>query len=291
MITPSPHPLPDLWTVRSAAGARVCRREGERFSPAQRSWLREELSLLRLFVGNDFRARYRAQALGVLWSLLQPLVMMAILSLVFTRAFHSDEPHFPIFLLIGLLVWQWTSNALNAATLSFVGQADMVKRTVFPRALLPLSSVLSYGVNAAIESLALVALIPFFPGAFIASPALLAIPGVLACLVVLLAGASLAVSVLNVIYRDVAYLVSTSLLILYWLTPVVYPPHILPERFQGYFAWNPLGAILNSLRGIIMHGRFPDVFDWLHMALPSLVVAGIGGMIFRHQESEMLDHV
>src|SRR5436190_2160184 len=136
-------PLPELWIVRTPSGARVTKKSGDRFVPASRPWLRERLALLLLFVGNDFRARYRAQALGVLWSLLQPLVMMAILSLVFTRAFRSTEPHFPIFLLIGLLVWQWVSAALTSSTLSFVLHADMVKRTVFPRELLPISSVLS----------------------------------------------------------------------------------------------------------------------------------------------------
>jgi hypothetical protein len=154
-----PRTLPEVWTVRSPDGARSCRRvagpDGGAFVPARTPWLRDRLALLRLFVANDFRARYRAQALGVLWSLLQPLVMMTILSLVFTRAFNATEPHFPIFVLIGLLVWQWTSNALNAATAVFVMHADMVKRTVFPRALLPLAAVLSYGVNAAVESLAL----------------------------------------------------------------------------------------------------------------------------------------
>ena len=290
-MTPAPHSLPDIWIVRTPSGARACRREGDRFIPASRAWLRDQISLLRLFVGNDFRARYRAQALGVLWSLLQPLVMMTILSLVFTKAFRQTEPNFPIFLLIGLLAWQWTSNALNSAALAFVGQADMVKRTVFPRALLPLASVLSYGVNAAIESLALIALIPFFPDAFHASWALLAIPGLLFWLIILLSGIALAVSVLNVIYRDVAYLVQTSLLIIYWLTPIVYPPTLLPERYRTFFDWNPLAAILTGLRAIILHGEFPTRFDWLHAAVPSVVMAIIGLAIFRKQESEMLDHV
>ncbi len=171
--------LPDsasIWVVRSPDGERVCTREGDRFLPARTPWLREHVSLLILFAENDFRARYRAQALGVVWSLLQPLVMMGILSLVFTRAFHSTEPHFPVFLLIGLLAWQWIAASLNAATLAFVLQADMVKRTIFPRALLPISAVLSYGMNAAVETLVLLALIPFFPGAFHVSWALLAIP-------------------------------------------------------------------------------------------------------------------
>jgi lipopolysaccharide transport system permease protein len=167
----------------------------------------------------------------------------------------------------------------------------MVKRTVFPRALLPLASVLSYGVNAAVESLALIALVPFFPEAFHFGPALLLIPGVLACLVVLLSGAALAISVLNVIYRDVAYLVSTGLLIFYWLTPIVYPPTMLPERWWPIFSWNPLAAMVTALRDIILRGIAPSPATWLHMAAPSVLIALFGMFVFRQQESEMLDHV
>jgi ABC-type polysaccharide/polyol phosphate export permease len=280
-----------LWTVRTPRGVQVCRRQGERFVPVRTPWVGDRLALLRLFVGNDFRARYRAQALGVVWSLLQPLVMMGILSLVFTTAFRSPEPHFPVFLLIGLLLWQWVSQALNAATLSFVVNADMVKRTVFPRALLPVSAVLSHGLNACVESLVLLLLIPFFPGALHVSAALLAIPLLLACLVVLLCAVGVAASVLNVVYRDVAYLVSTGLLILYWLTPVVYPPSLLPPRVHAILSWNPLSLVLTGVRDAAMRGRFPSAFDWARLIGETILLGLTAVAIFRRVEREMLDHV
>ena len=291
-MTPAdPRPLPTLWTVRTPKGARVCRRQDDTFVSARTPWLRERVALLRLFVANDFRARYRAQALGVVWSLLQPLVMMAILSQVFKGAFADTEPHFPLFLLIGLLVWQWMSASLNAATITFVINADMVKRTVFPRALLPISAVFSYGINAAVESLVLLALVPFFPGALHLGWAMIAIPGLLACLILGVAGTSLAVAVLNVIYRDVAYLVSTGLLIFYWLTPVIYPPAKLPLRLQGVLAWNPVGGVISGLRDVLMHERMPSAVDWMHIVVPTVLVALVGVLIFRAFEREMLDHV
>lgn len=290
MMPAEPRSLPTLWTVRTPSGARVSRREGDRFVPASTPWLVEQLSLLRLFVANDFRARYRAQALGVVWSLLQPLVMMGILSRVFKNAF-ADEPFYPMKVLVGLLVWQWMSASLNAATITFVVNADMVKRTVFPRALLPIAAVFSYGINAAVESLVLVALIPFFPGALHVSWALLAIPGLLACLILAIAGASLAASVLNVIYRDVAYLVSTGLLILYWLTPIIIPPNRLPDRMQGVLAWNPIGGVITGLRNILIHETWPSAIEWLRLGVPTLIIAVVGVLLFRAFEHDMLDHV
>ena len=112
-----------------------------------------------------------------------------------------------------------------------------------------MSSVLSYGINFCIESLALLLFVPFFPDAFRLSPALLLIPLLLLALVLALIGVALATSVLNVIYRDVAYLVNTALLLLYWLTPVIYPIQVVPEPFRSVLRWNPFGAIITALRG------------------------------------------
>ncbi len=280
-----------LWMVRTPRGARLCALKDERFVPVRAPWVAERLALLRLFVGNDFRARYRAQALGVVWSLLQPLVMMSVLSLVFARAFRQSEPFFPVFLLIGLVVWQWVSQALNAATISFVLHADMVKRTVFPRALLPLAAVLSHGLNAGVESLVLLLILPFFAGALHATPALLAIPALLAGLVLVLGGLGLAAATLNVVYRDVAYLVSTGLMLLYWLTPVVYPPSLLPPHIGAILSWNPLALVMTGLRDVLLHGRAPSAFDWARLLGEALVCALAGAVVFRRFEHEMLDHV
>jgi lipopolysaccharide transport system permease protein len=162
---------------------------------------------------------------------------------------------------------------------------------VFPRALLPISSVLSYGINASMESLVLLAMIPFFPGALHMSLALVAIPGLIACLIMAMIGASLAAAVLNVIYRDVAYLVQTGLLIFYWLTPVIYKPTQLPLHLQATLAWNPVGGVITGLRNALMYQKFPSALDWLHVALPSLVILFLGVLVFRAFEREMLDHV
>lgn len=284
-------PLPDTWVVRTPDGERLCRREGGAFVPVHRRWLSEWTTLLFYLAGYDFRARYRAQALGIVWSLLQPLVMMGLLSLVFARVFKSQETDLPIFLLVGLLVWQWVSAALTASTTSFVVNAELVKRTVFPRTIVPLSTVLGYGINGLVESLALIALVPFFPGAFRLSWALLAVPVLLFCLTVTLAGISLATSVLNVLYRDVAYLVSTALLLFYWVTPVIYPPSILPEGWTSTLAWNPFAGVITGLRGALLHGAWPSGTDWMRLLIGTGVVAAAGTLVFRRYEREMLDYV
>jgi ABC-type polysaccharide/polyol phosphate export permease len=275
-------PLPSGWVHRTP---RKVWHEGAREGAP--SWL----FALSVLTRHEFRARYRAQALGVVWSLLNPIVMMGILSLIFTRVFRSATPNFPIFMLIGLIVWQFVASAATAATGTFVSHAEIIKRTIFPRQLLPTAVMMSWAMNFGVESLVLFFFIPIFPEAFRLTPALLLIPVILAFLIILLAGVSLMVSVLNVIYRDVAYLVNTALLILYWLTPVIYPVEIIPEPYQMMLKCNPLTGILNGLRGCIMTGTAPTLLMWASIVLPSLLVFGIGWLVFKHYEKMVLDYV
>ena len=249
------------------------------------------LQVLWVLVRTEFRARYRAQALGIVWSLLNPLVMMGIISVIFTQLFRSAEKFFPIFLLIGLLMWQWFSTSLNSATGIFVSNADIIKRTVFARPLLPIASVLSFGINFLLECVVLVAFIPIFPGAFRLSPALLLVPVLLLLTVALISGISLATSVLNVVYRDVAYLVSTSLLLLYWATPVFYPIDVIPFPFRTILQCNPLAGIMTALRLAIMHGEAPTLLGWAGIVVPTLLAVFIGWRVFRHYETMVLDYV
>jgi lipopolysaccharide transport system permease protein len=299
-----PRRLPAMWTHTTPQGSyKGPLEDGRALAPRPTASVGDDdeapavdhrqspLYVLWVLTRTEFRARYRAQALGILWSLLNPLVMMAIISVIFTQVFRSAEKHFPIFLLIGLLVWQWFTASVTAATSVFVANADIIKRTIFARALLPVSSVLSFGINFCLESLVLLAFIPIFPGAFQLSYALLLVPVYLLLAMSLMAGIALATSVLNVIYRDVSYLVNTALLILYWLTPLVYPLDVIPEPYRMLLQANPIAGILTALRRAIMHGEPPTALGWVAMVLPTALAVFIGWRIFRHYEHMVLDYV
>jgi ABC-type polysaccharide/polyol phosphate export permease len=303
--------LPDIWVHRTPTrsyygpleAARDPGHRGEGHLGLLRRLLRSALHgpeggpgagwlhVLHVLARTDFRARYRSQALGLIWSLLNPLVMMAIMSLIFTQVFRTTNQHFPIFLLIGLLFWQWVSASINSATQVFVSHADVIKRTVFPRHMLPVAMVLSYGVNCCIESLLLLVFVPIFPGAFRLSPALLLLPVLLGLLAVLLSGIALAASVLNVIYRDVAYIVNTGLLLLYWLTPVIYPLEVIPLPYRTALLANPFCGLLLAVRRVIMEGLPPTPLMWASVLLPTVVILALGLLVFRHFERQVLDYV
>jgi ABC-type polysaccharide/polyol phosphate export permease len=284
--------LPEVWVHRHPNGVKLGSLDGGRASSSDGAGTPSWLHVLSVLARSDFRARYRAQALGVIWSLLNPLVMMSILSIIFTRFFpNNEQKHFPVFMLIGLVLWQWVGTSLNAGTAILVSNSEVIKRTVFPRQLLPISAVLSYGINFCVESSIVVASVFIWPHAFRLSSALLVVPIALVALGALLVGLTLATSVLNVIYRDVAFLVQTALQLLYWLTPLVYSLKAVPEKYQPLIMCNPIGAVLVAVRGALMDGQWPTRMLWTGMLAPTALVLLVGWAIFRHYERMALDYV
>jgi ABC-type polysaccharide/polyol phosphate export permease len=286
-------PLDEAGTTPAPATATATRTPESRATTAARARRTTWEHVLTVLTRNEFRARYRSQALGILWSLLNPLVQMGILTLVFSHVpgFKSATRSYPVYLLIGVVIWQFFSTAITAGTQSFIAHADIVKRTVFAREILPVATVLSYGFNFAMEAGLVLALVPLMPYAFRLSPALLLVPIILLVLVALLFGLVLMTSVLNVVYRDVAYLVSTGLALLYWLTPIIYPVGFVPEPYATALHFNPLWSILIALRGCVMDGTLPSGLTWAGMLAPTLVMLAIGWAIFRHYERMVLDYV
>jgi ABC-type polysaccharide/polyol phosphate export permease len=217
--------------------------------------------------------------------------MMAVISLAFSTVFKQTIPNFPIYLLIGLVLWQWLTSAISAGTGSFVANADLIKRTVFARRALPIASVLSYGINFCVETAIVLAFIPIFPHAFKLSPALLLLPVFLLLFFALLTGVVLATSVLNVIYRDVSYLVNTGLSLMFWATPVMYSTDNIPLPYRNLILWNPAGAIMQGVRGAVMNGAAPTAMGWAQMLAPTALTFAVGWLLFRRHERMALDYV
>jgi ABC-type polysaccharide/polyol phosphate export permease len=260
-------------------------------APAKAS-LRETL---RLYIGlsrYEARVRYRTQALGWVWPFLQPLAMMGVLSMVLSNAFGGEARRdFPVYVVLGIVAWNFFSAALEAATASLIQRADVVRSTTVPRALLPLSAATSHLVNAAIESAAVLALVPIFPSSFRASPALFVVPAIALALLVIVCGVGLVTAALNVLYRDAAYLVRTALFFLFWMTPVVYPLDRVPDRFRPWVAYNPMTVAVEALRSAVMNGAAPSARAWVVMIVAAAASLSIGLAAFRRLEGAVLDRV
>jgi lipopolysaccharide transport system permease protein len=234
----------------------------------------------------DLQLRYKGSALGVLWSLANPLVLMAVYALVFSvlwRAAPSGLSPYPLFLLSGLVVWVFFAGSIQAAARSMVDNAPLIRKTRFPRQLVPLSIVGTQLVALAVMFAVLL------PLNFVLLPetrATLWLAPPLALLVVALAGGiALAVASLTVVFRDVEHLVSALLLPWFFLTPILYTRESLPVEGYGWLVdllhWaNVLAPAVSAVRDPLFFGTLPQAGDVLYLAAAAVVSLAVGAWVF-----------
>jgi len=247
--------------------------------------------LLYFFCWRDLKVRYKQTAIGVLWALLQPLVTMIIFSVFFGRlaGIPSDGAPYPIFVFVGLLIWQFFSTSLADTSNSLIDNKAILTKVYFPRLILPLSSVLTKLIDFAIASLILVGLMVYYrytPNLL----GLLALPFLILIAVMTRIGAGFLLSSINVKYRDVRYALPFFIQTLLFLTPVIYPPGIA-GRFSWILALNPMTGVIKTARSVIL-GTTPVNELQLALSVVSafiLLVAGI--YVFKETEIFFADIV
>lgn len=210
------------------------------------------LGLLRLLVVKDLKIKYKASAIGLAWSLLNPLLLMLVYTLIFGAIFKQKQPAFPIYILSGLLAWNFFSTSLNGATLAVVANGGLVKKVRFPASLLPLSMVLSGFVNYLI-SLSLLALL-MLGYRHPVGLSLLLLPVLLLSELAFVSGLGLLLSALNVFFRDVEHFLGILLTVWFFATPVIYPP----PSVVGMHGAAALLININPMTWLI--GGYHDVF-------------------------------
>jgi len=247
--------------------------------------------VLLTLVEKDFKSRYKAKALGRLWSVADPLVMVVIYTIVFAHILRVAERHYPIFLLLGLTPFRFFSNSVNGAAAAVNDNVQLVKKVAFPRVMLPVAVVLSHVRHFFIE-LGLVGLLfLWYRDAFHASWHLLWLPLVFAVQLAFVLGISLVVSALNVRYRDTQYILTSSLLVLAWLTPTFYSFSVVPPRLAGLLMWNPLVGVVEGYRAVLLHGTAPAMHLLGLAALAASVCLAAGLLVFRHYENVFADYL
>ena len=209
------------------------------------------LELLRMLVVKDLKIRYKASALGLFWSLLNPLMMMLVYTAIFGAVFKNQRPQFPIFILSGLLAWNFFGTALPLATISIVGNANLIKKTRFPTSLLPFSVVLSGLINYLISLVLLFGLLVFYHHGV--GPSIVLLPLLIVAQVLFTVGLGLMLSSLNVLFRDVEHFLGIILTVWFFATPIIYPRESLAgSRFASVLVQvNPMTWLI---------GAYQDVF-------------------------------
>jgi ABC-2 type transport system permease protein len=277
--------------MQSAADARA----------AAQSRIRWEL--LANLVRKDLKVKYKNSTLGFVWTLANPVLYLAVFTLVFGLFLPNNVPNFAVYFMAGLLVWNFFNTATLTATGSVVGNANLVKKVPFPRIVLPLSSVGFAGVHFALQLGVFAVFLLLLHRQTFGPQLVLALPA-LAVLLVFTVALSLIVASLNVIYRDVQHLWELALVAWFWLCPIVYAMDTVRDRLsaRGLF-WvymlNPMAAVITSMQRAIYRDPGPLAADgyafyltWLGVdGAVSLGLLALGVWLFRRFEDNFAEEL
>jgi lipopolysaccharide transport system permease protein len=215
----------------------------------------------------DVKVRYKQTALGVAWVVLQPLLTMAIFTVIFGRLAHlpSDGQPYPIFVYAGLLPWNFFANAVTTSSNSLVGNATLITKVYFPRLVIPGAAVGAGLVDLAIAGTILLAMCFYYHVSLGIRVVMLA--PLAALLTVFAAAIGLWMSALNVKYRDIRYALPFMIQIWMYVTPVIYPVTFIPAKWRWAVMLNPLSGIIEAFRSSI----FNQPFNWLSIAAAAII--------------------
>ena len=242
--------------------------------------------LLEELVTRDIKIKYRKSVLGVLWTLLNPLLMMIVLTIVFSNLFRFDIEYYPIYLLSGQLVFNFYNESTSNAMSAILGNASLIKKIYVPKYLFVLSRILSSVVNLSASFLALILLMLVMRIPLYCTVVLFIFP--LLLLVVFCLGVSLLLAALVVKFRDIMHLYSVFTTALLYLTPVIYTITFLPERVRMLVMLNPITNYVLMFREVMMYGNIPDVGSVILGVAEAFVMLAIGLRVFYKMQDEFI---
>lgn len=246
-------------------------------------------------VKREFQSRYRNSLLGALWTVLNPLAMIVVYTVIFSQVMKAKLPGvdngfgYSIYLCAGVLTWGLFAEITGRAQNVFLEHANLIKKISFPRICLPIIVVLNAAVNFGIIFGLFLAFLIFsgnFPGI-----SFVALIPVLLIQVVFSIGLGIIVGVLNVFFRDVGQFFSVLLQFWFWFTPVVYTASILPATVQPYLHWNPMTPMIAAYQDVLVHAIWPHWDTLLFPALLGVALCMLGMRLFRRHVGEIVDEL
>jgi lipopolysaccharide transport system permease protein len=259
-------------------------------STPPRKWGGDLPFLLENLILKDFRIRYRNMSLGILWSLINPLVMMGVMTFVFGHIFGDrNVKAYPLLILCGLIPYNFFVGAVQSGTTSIIDNAGLVKRVTVPREVVPIASVLSNCVHLGIQCclIVVIALIYHLPP----TVSWLWLPVVWSLYMVFVCGLALGASALNVFIRDTRYVVESFNLVLFWLVPIFYDFTIIPAKYVDVYRFNPVAALVMAMRDIMIQHHAPALSLVRNMLIAAVVTLTVGAWIFHRLKPHFYEHI
>jgi len=228
--------------------------------------------LFYFLVWRDLKVRYKQTVLGVAWAIIQPLFTMLIFTLFFGRlaGVPSDDVPYPVFVYAGLLLWTFFANAVTTSGNSLVGNANLLSKVYFPRLFIPSAAVGAGLVDLAIAFVILVGLMIYY--SVVVTWGILMLPVLVLLTTLLAVGVGTWLSALNVKYRDIRFALPFLIQIWMFVSPIIYPPSFVPEKWRWLLALNPLTGIIDSFRVSLFSHR---EFNWGMLAISTVITLAL----------------
>ncbi len=252
-------------------------------------WLREYWELIRVLTINALKVKYQASVLGIIWSFLNPLLMMLILYTVFVNVFGRVENFYAIYILIGITTWRFFASTTTQGMASIVGNPTLVTKIFLPRQILVLSNVFASIIQYGMELSVVIALIVFVgPGLTWTT---VFFPLILGCYFLITYGISLMIAALYVFYRDLNQIWMVLMQIGFFTVPVIYQITRIPEQYLAIYSLNPLAAVMIATRDSIFYGQVPDLLSLIIIFVTGVAATLFGAVIFNHLQKKFAEEV
>jgi ABC-type polysaccharide/polyol phosphate export permease len=237
----------------------------------------------------ELRVRYKRSVLGFLWALLNPALLMLVLTLVFGTIMRFSIPDYAIFLLSVLLPWTFFTQSLSYSVESIVGNGELLKKVYVAKLVFPVAAVLSNVINFVLSLIPLIILI--FALRFPLHWTWVYVPLAMISLSLFTLGASFFFATANVFYRDISHVIQIVLSAWFYFTPIIYPLDLIPKRYQWLFRLNPMLHVLNGFRLGIYYGLVPSIQTVAMALLWGVVTLIIGFSVFRRYQNSFVYYV
>ena len=250
----------------------------------------EYRELLVQMVKRDLLLRYKQTVMGFGWAVFMPLVNTVIFSIVFTRVAHVDTGlPYPLYAYCGLLAWNFTASSLRFAVVSLTGNANLVTKIYFPREIFPFSAVLVSLVDFAVGSILLVGLMAYYR--IVPNGAIAALPLVLLVHIMLTLSLSLVLAMANLFYRDVKYIFELVLNVWMFASAIVYPVDAIGGVAGMVIRANPMTAVVEAYRHVLLYGTPPDPLSFGSAAILSVVLLPTTWVVFHRSEFRFAENI
>lgn len=251
--------------------------------------IKQYVFVIKELTGREIKRRYSRSYLGILWSVLNPLLSMAVMSAIFSTMFSRNIEHFPIYYLTGNIIWGLFTNATNSAMTALVDNKALLIKVKLPMQVLPLSRVYTSLVNFGYSFIAYILFLVIFK----ISPSLsmLAVIPVIILLLLFSIGVSMLLSVLYVFFGDIKHLYGIALTLLMYMSAIFYPVTSLSGIMAQIVRENPVYCFIAATRECMIYGKLPDAGLWLRMFLWAIVMFVLGQLFFKCKKNEIMQKV